>query len=291
MNTYHTFVTVVKLGSFSAAAKKLHRSPSAISKKISLLEQQLNVQLFDRTTRTLAVTEAGKLYFERCQDISQRISEAESELKSFSGEPGGVIKITWPNAISTSSVVDVLGDFTDTFPNIKVAVTVTNDRVNLIDESIDFAFRMDTLSDSSMVAIELFRISPVICASPDFVEKYGMPQNIQALAKTPLLLLNYSNVIQKFWKAFPGMKSLNIEDHHRVNDINALYNMAKKGMGATFIFRHTVEKELEEGALIDLMPNYDLPQLPVYLMFNKFTYMPKKMAVFIEFFKQRYIST
>jgi len=286
MNTYHTFVIVVKLGSFSAAAKKLHRSPSSISKKISLLEQKLNVQLFDRTTRTLAVTEAGKLYYQRCLDISRRISDAENELKNLSDEPCGSIKITWPNAISTSSIVDKLSAFTEAFPNIKVDISVTNDHVNLIDQNIDFAFRMDTLTDSSMVAIEILRISPVICASDGFVKKYGIPQDIQALAKTPLLLLNHSTAVQKFWKTLPGFKNLNTEDHHSVNDINALYSMVTKGIGATLIFRHTVEKELENGSLIDLIPDYPLPDLPVYLVFNKLNYMPNKMRVFLDFFKQ-----
>jgi len=290
MNTYQTFVTVVKLGSFSAAAKKLCRSPSAISKKIGFLEQKLNVQLFDRTTRTLVITEAGKLYYERCLDISQRITQAESELKELSGEPNGNITVTWPNAISTSNVVHALSAFSEAFPNIKVNVHVTNDSVNLIDESIDFAFRMAPLVDSSMVAIELFRITPVICATPEFVSKFGSPKDLPALSKMPLLLLNHANLIQKFWKNLPGMKDLNIEEHHRVNDINAIYNMAKQGMGATFIFRHTIEKELTEGTLIDLMPQLKLPEIPVYLMYHKFNYTPKKMRAFIDFFKQRYLS-
>jgi len=285
MNTYHTFVTVVKLGSFSAAAKKLHRTPSSISKKIGLLEQKLNVQLFDRTTRTLAVTEAGKLYYERCQDISRRINNAENELKNFSGEPCGPIRITWPNTISTSKIVDVLAAFTEAYPNIQVDVTVTNDRVNLIDENIDFAFRMDSLLDSSMVAIEILKITPVICASASFVEKYGMPKDMHALAKRPMLLLNHTIAVQKFWKSLPGLKNLNIEEHHRVNDINALFQMATRGIGATLIFRHTVERALANGTLVDLMPDYELPSLPIYLMYHKFNYMPKKMRIFIDFFR------
>ena len=290
MNTYETFVMVVKLGSFSAAAKKLCRSPSAISKKIGSLEQKLNVQLFDRTTRTLVITEAGKLYYERCLDISKRILQAENELKEFSGEPNGTITLTWPNAISTSNVVTALSAFTEAYPNIKVNINVTNDSVNLIDESIDFAFRIAPLVDSNMVAIELFKITPVICATPEFIKEFGLPKNLQALSKIPLLLLNHANLIQKFWKNLPGMKNLNIEEQHRVNDISAIYTMAKQGMGATFIFRHTIEKELTEGTLVDLMPQLKLPEIPVYLMYHKFNYTPKKMRAFTDFFKQRYLS-
>tara|TARA_R110001592_G_scaffold1911_1_gene11857 strand:- start:33340 stop:34221 length:882 start_codon:yes stop_codon:yes gene_type:complete len=290
MSIYQTFITVVKLGSFSAAAKKLCRSPSAISKKIGLLEQKLNVQLFDRTTRTLVITEAGRLYYERCLEISKQISQAENELKELSGEPNGSITVTWPNAISTSNVVAVLSAFSEAFPNIKVNVNITNDSVSLIDESIDFAFRMAPLIDSSLIAIELFRITPVICATPEFVTKFGLPKSLNALSKMPLLLLNHANLIQKFWKSLSGVKDLNIEEHHQVNDINAIYNMAKQGMGATFIFRHTIEKELAEGTLVDLMPNNKLTEIPVYLMYHKFNYTPKKVRAFIDFFKQHYLS-
>ena len=84
--------------------------------------------------------------------------------------------------------------------------------------------------------------------------------------------------------------SLNIDKHHRVNDINAIHNMAKQGMGATFLFRHTIENELREGSQNDLMPKHELPEIPVYLMYHKFNYTPKKVRVFIDFFKQRYLS-
>jgi DNA-binding transcriptional LysR family regulator len=288
MNNFDTFVTVVKLGSFSAAAKKLHRSPSAISKKIGMLEEKLNVQLFDRTTRSLIVTEAGRLYYEHCLDISQRINNAEAELMGFSGNPSGTLRITWPNAITSSSVLDTLAAFDAKYPDIKLDIEISNHRVNLIDESIDFTFRVGPLSDSNLVAIELFKITPVICASPEFIENHGLPKNIEALASMPLLLLNFSNLIQKSWKLLPGMKDLNIDAHNKVNDINALFSMVKKGMGATFIFRHTAEQELKEGSLVDLFPDYKLPSVPVNLMYHKYNYTPEKMRVFIDFFKQTY---
>ena len=104
MNTYDLFVEVVKFKSFSEAAKKLHRSPSAISKQISQLEQKLNTQLIDRTTRSLSVTEAGRIYYEKCLDISARMQDAEAELKELSEEPQGIINITWPTALSYSKV-------------------------------------------------------------------------------------------------------------------------------------------------------------------------------------------
>jgi DNA-binding transcriptional LysR family regulator len=288
MNIYHIFVTVVKLGSFSSAAKELHRSPSSISKKMSLLEERLNVQLFDRTTRNLAVTEAGRLYYERCQDIAQRINEAESELGGLSEEPSGTIRVTWPHTVSTSNVVDTIADFCEAHPSIKIDVNINNDRVNLIDENIDFAFRMDTLSDSSMVALELMKFEPVICASPAYVSRHGMLGCLEDIADMPLLLLNYPSAIQNHWKTLPGLKGLDIAAHNRVNDINALYKMVKKGMGATLIARHMIEQDLKDGTLIDLLPEHSFGGQPVYLMYHRYRFMPKKLTLFIDYFKDRY---
>lgn len=290
MNIYQIFVTVVKLGSFSAAAKELHRSPSSISKKMSLLEERLNVQLFDRTTRNLAVTEAGRLYYERCRDIAHRIQEAESELGGLSDEPSGSIRVTWPHTVSTSSVVDTLAEFTQLYPSIKIDVTITNDRINLIDENVDFAFRMENLSDSSMVALEIMKFKPVLCGSAAFVERHGTLGQLEDIAKMPLLLLNYPSVIQNFWKVLPGLKNLEIDAHNRVNDINALYRMAKQGMGAAVLARHMVEQDLESGSLVDLIPHHEFQAQPVYLMYHRYRFMPKKLKLFVEFFKNKYRS-
>lgn len=289
MNIYEIYITVVKQGGFTAAAKKLHRSPSSISKKMSLLEERLNVQLFDRTTRNLEITEAGKLYYQRCLDIAQRIADAEKELCGLSEKPAGSITITWPNALSSSGLTEVLGKFCATYPDIKVDVIVDNNQVNLIDQKIDFAFRLDPTVDSSMIAIELFRIAPVVCASPEYLERFNEPQSIDDLAKMPLLLLNNPSAIQKFWKSLPGLKNLDLEEHNRVSDINALYYMAKQGLGVTLMFRHMIDDALSTGQLVELLPEHDWPSQPVYLMFHKSNYVTEKIRTFLAYFKEHYL--
>jgi len=287
MNTYDIFITIVKHGSFSAAAKSLHRTPSTISKQMALLEQRLNLQLFDRTTRTLAMTEAGELYYKHCVDIAQRISNAEFELKEFSGEPGGTIRLTWPAAVSTSSVMETLSKFTQNHPGIKIEISVTHDSVNLIKENIDFAFRMSPSEDSSMIAIKLFDMELVICASHDLVKSYNM-SNEKILASLPLLIPNNTQFIKGIRKFIPELMAIDIENHHRVNDISTIYNMAKRGMGVAILFRHIVEKELADGSFKDLTPGCNIPKQPVYLMFNRLSYTSKKLQLFKDFFKQRY---
>ena len=285
MNSYDVFIWVVKLGGFSAAAKKLHRSPSAISKQIGLLEQKLDVQLFDRTTRSLSVTEAGMIYFERCIDISQRINNAESELKELSGEPSGRINITWGNVISYTKVTDALTSFAKEYPGIKVNVKVADDIVNLIDENIDIAFRVTPLTDSSIIATQLFALEPVFCATPELIDKYGLPASLKEFVCMPLLLPNYINLSQRLRQFFPAIEGLKMEDHHEANDITVIYCLARKGMGAACLFRDVVEQDLAQGVLVDLYPNVKLPSLPVYLMYHRFNYTSKRITIFINFIK------
>lgn len=288
MNSYDIFVEVVKLKSFSAVAKKFHRSPSAISKHISQLEQKLNVQLVDRTTRSLSVTEAGKLYYERCQDISSRMQDAEAELKELSDEPSGTINITWPTALSYSRVVDVLSEFTAKYPGIKVNLNVSLNVLNLTDDNIDIAFRSGPLNDSPMVAMTIFSMQPIFCAAPSAVERYGFPQTLKELADWPMLVQSNINVLKKARTSFPDLKDIVLNDQHNANDLVANMQMAKKGMGVTFLFRHMVDKELAEGSLVQLIPDIPLPPVPVHLMYQKLNYMPKKIRYFIDFFKEAF---
>lgn len=288
MNSYDIFVEVVKLKSFSAVAKKLHRSPSAISKHISQLEQKLNVQLVDRTTRSLSVTEAGKLYYERCQDISSRMQDAEAELKELSDEPNGTINITWPTAISYSRVVDVLSEFTAKYPGIKVNLNVSLDVLNLTDDNIDIAFRSGPLYDSPMIATTIFSMQPIFCAAPIAVERFGFPQTVKELTKFPMIVQSNINIIKKARASFPEFKELALVEQHKANDLIANIQMAKKGMGVTFLFRHMIDKELADGSLIQLIPDIPLPPVPVHLMYQKLNYMPKKIRYFIDFFKESF---
>ena len=288
MNSYDIFVEVVKLKSFSAVAKKLHRSPSAISKHISQLEQKLNVQLVDRTTRSLSVTEAGKLYFERCQDISARMHDAETELKELNDEPRGTINLTWPTAISSSRVVDVLSDFTAKYPGIKVNLNVSLNVLNLTDDEIDIAFRSGPLNDVPMIATTLFSMQPIFCAAPKAIERFGFPQTVKELANFPLLVQSDINIFKKARAAFPDFKDAVMVEQHRANDLNTNIQFAKKGMGATFLFRHMVDDELLDGTLVQLIPDIPLPPVPVHLMYQKLNYMPKRVRYFIDFFKDAF---
>ena len=288
-NQFEVFKEVVESGSYSNAAKKLYKSPSAISKQIASLEESLGAQLFDRTTRSLALTEAGRLYYEHCKEISQRINNAASELKSMSGEPVGDIKITWPTGLSFSKISTALGEFCRQYPKIKLDVVATNNVLNLKEKGIDIAFRSSPKDSAELVGIELFKVQPIVCASPEFVAQHGYLKSVPELAGVPNLLPSYINLAQKTRPSFPAISQLKLEEQHRSDDITSIINLVKAGVGAAFLFEHIVGDELESGKLVNLIPDLTIPDMSVYMIHHQLQHTPRRIRVFIDFFKAYFL--
>lgn len=292
MNTYELYIQAVELGSFSAAAKALNRTPSAVSKQIALLEQRLGVQLFSRTTRALSITKAGRLYYEQCKEIVKKMEQADAELKNYASEPTGQLNITWPNVLSNSDVVRSLSDFCDKNSGIKLNVKITNEVLNLTNDGIDIAIRssgISELKDSNLVAIKLSSMQPIFCATPSLLEKHGHPQSLNDVVKLPQIIPTYVPLIQALKKHLPDLDPLNEKEHHRVDEINGLRSLVSLGIGAGFIARHVVAEELSAGKLVDLTGNA-LPELPIYLVFEKTAYAPAINRCLVDYLKQRFLS-
>lgn len=287
MNNYELFIKVVELKSFTAAAKALNRTPSAISKQINTLETKLGVQLLNRTTRALSITNAGSLYYQRCLDITKKIESAEAELRDYSTSPSGQLNVTWPSVLSSSSIIRSLGDFSAKFPDIKIHAKITNDCINLIQEGYDFAIRsygMIDLVDSSLIAIKLGDIQPICCAAPSLLKQYGQPNSIRDIFNMPQVIPTYLPLAQALKKFAPDLESLDETKHHKVSEVHALYHMVKAGLGVGFIGQHVVEQELKNGSLVNLT-GLTLPKLPIYLVFPKLSYQPNINRCFIDHFK------
>lgn len=292
MNSYEVFVFIVREGSFSAAAKKLHRTPSAVSKLVSQLESTLNVQLFDRSTRSLKLTEAGKLYFERAEDIVKRMHDATTELREFTGEPSGRIRITFPNALSNSPIIPVLAEFTQQYPKVNFDINVSVEKKNLIHDDFDFAFRLGVLPDSGMKAIHLFDIEPAFAASPSLIKKQGgIPKSASELLRYPLLTPNNIDVIKHLLSIAPDLSPDQQGVFHTGIDISTFLNLAMAGFSACFCFKHSIQDHVASGALVDITPPELNFKTPVSLVYQSYQNMPVKFQCFIQQFKRVFIET
>lgn len=175
LNDTLIFLKVVEHGSFTAAAKSLKLPKTTVSRKLRDLEARLGARLLNRTTRRLALTEAGTVYFEHCKRIAGQLEEAESAVHQLEGSPRGWLRITAPYTLSETTLTPILLEFRQRYPEVHLEITLSNDRVDLIENGIDVALRVGPLPDSSLVARRLAVYTSQIYASEDYLARYGEP--------------------------------------------------------------------------------------------------------------------
>ena len=176
------FAKVASLGSFSAAARALGMSQSMATKHVDAIEDRLGAQLFQRTTRRLTLTDAGQRYLEACERILVEIEEADAEAAADVAEPRGTLRLNAPLSFGFRQVVPALADFATLNPQLTVDLGLTDRFVDLVEEGWDLAIRLGTLGNSAMIARRLAPAMVVLCASPDYLARHGVPKTLADLA-------------------------------------------------------------------------------------------------------------
>ena len=169
-------IKVSQTGSFTGAAKALGISGAAVSKQIKSLEDRLGIVLFNRTTRVVTLTEAGKKLFDTVSRAGDEISEVLDTLAEGLKKPSGLLKINAPMAFGEKFLVDLITEYSIAYPEVTLDLEFNDRRINLIEEGYDLVIRIGKLEDSGLIAKKLCDFEAFICASPSFIEKYGLPE-------------------------------------------------------------------------------------------------------------------
>ena len=170
-----TFATVVKTGSFTAAADRLGMSKALASKYLNQLEQRLGVRLLNRTTRHLSLTEVGQVYYTRCQSLLEAVDELEAAIQDRHESPKGRLSITAPQTFGECYLAQAMARFLEQYPQVSVELNLTDRFVNLLEEGFDLGIRIGELADSSLVARRLASVRIITCAAPRYLERHGVP--------------------------------------------------------------------------------------------------------------------
>ena len=204
----HIFTRVVEQGGFSAAARHLKLTPSAVSKQITRLEDRLGIRLLNRTTRRLSLTEEGKAFYERSSAILGEIEDAELAVSDARDQPRGTLKINAPVAFGRRQLVPLLPEFMRRYPELRIELDLIDQTVNLLEEGIDVLIRaVAELGDSSHVARKLASASRVVCAAPDYIRRHGKPKTPDALRRHNCLLFNHPSSIND-WNFKDGQQGI-----------------------------------------------------------------------------------
>ncbi len=289
LNLMITFAHVVNEQGFSAAARKLGVSRSAVSKGVAKLESALGASLLNRSTRSLSLTEVGVAFFDYCMRISAEADEAQMMIESSNTEPRGVLKVAASVAFGTLHIAPAIGDFMKRYPELVMDITITDRTIDLTEEGFDVAISITRDLQLGVVAKKLAPIQRKICATPEYFEQYGVPLTPQDLVNHNCL--DYVHSGDKGYWRFKGPKgqvSVPVSGRLRINDDEALSQVVLGGYGIALLPTYIIGKDIQAKRLRTVLSEYIPVDQYVYAFFLPKRNLPLKIRVLIDFLKERF---
>ena len=277
------FVAVVEAGSFSGAARHLRMPVPTVSRKVSELEAQLAARLLTRSTRQLALTEAGTAYLAACKRILEDVTAAERGASGEYQAPRGELAITAPIVFGRLHVVPIVAEFLQLYPEVNVQLTLVDRSLHLLDEHLDLAVRVGELPDSTLIATRVGLLRKVVCASPDYLAKHGTPRTPPELANHECV--SFSGLTgPEGWSFGTGRdeKPIRIRSRLAVNTAEAALDAAIAGVGLTRVLSYQAAAAAKAGTLVIVLRKYEPAPLPVSLVYSRQPLLPKKLRVFLD---------
>lgn len=277
------FVKVVQAASFTGAADLMGMPKSTVSRYISKLEDRLGVRLLNRSTRQLRTTDVGQRYYERCANIIASLEEAEKAITSMSSVPSGLLRITAPQVLGNLYMGALIVEFMRRFPDVQVCLALTDRKVNLIEEGFDVAIRGGVLEDSSLVARKLGGGERVICASPAYLSKYGIPTQPRDLRQHACLLHSQQpKTSGGTWRLARG-QLVAVNGPLLVNSFDVLRHAAIAGQGLLQVPQAIVEEDLNSGALVQVLQEHTNQDGGLYVLYPSGRHLAAKVRAFVDF--------
>jgi len=278
------FSKVVAAGSLSAAARELGLSPALISRRLAGLEARLGVRLINRTTRSLRLTDEGAGYYDTCTRVLAEIEEADAAVSAGRVEPQGAIKVAMPASFGHRHVAPLIPEFASRYPQVRLALSLSDRNVNVIEEGFDLAIRIAHLADSSLAARRLAPNRRVVCASPAYLERHGTPLTPQDLVQHNCLTANDFVMSWDYKEPDGRAGSVRVSGRYACDNWEVLREWALAGMGVALKSTWDVHRHLEDGSLVSVCPGYTFgSDVAIYAVYPHRRFLPAKTRVFIEF--------
>lgn len=284
------FIRSVELNGFSAAARDLGLTPSAISKLVTRLEERLGVRLLNRTTRKIALTPEGEAYFLRCQRILADIEEAESEIMHFRTQPKGVLRLNVGIAFGMHQLIPVLPLFLARYPEIEVDLAITDSIVDLIEEGADLAIRTGELADSTLIARKICDLERIICAAPAYLKQHGTPREPKDLLTHNCITLGVAPALKRWPFNLGGsVTRINVHGNIVANSADALRQLAIMGAGIIRLGDNIVGEDLAQGHLVPVLEAvHHVEPLPLHAIYPQGRHRSPKVIAMVDFLLEQF---
>lgn len=284
------FVAVAQSGSFTAAAQLLSTTTTNVSKAVTALEARLHTRLINRTTRRLALTEAGVRYLQRCEKIIDDVRAAEEEAATAQTLPVGRLKIHAMAAVGNHYVIDAIARYREIYPTVTFDLTLTNRTPDLLEEGYDMSIVLARdLPDSGFIAQRLGVTYSILCASARYVEKRGLPQTPDALGEHECLRIVNTVMPVENWTLVSAQElstvTIPLSPFH-INTADGMTIAINKGMGIGIQPIASASMGLKAGTLVRVLPEYRLEELNLYAIYPSRKFVDAKIKTWVEFLKE-----
>jgi DNA-binding transcriptional LysR family regulator len=281
-------LAVAEAGSLSAAARRRKTPLATVSRKLSELEARLETKLFNRSSRALVLTDAGRAFVAASKRILADLAEAERAATGEYATPRGDLVLSAPVALGKIMLLPIIGDFLKAFPEVDVQLGLQDRLVNLVEEHVDAALRIGVLADSSLIAVRLGEIRRVVCASPAYLKARGTPKSPEGLKGHDCI--SFAPLVSPTSWSFTrdGSEiSVPVKSRLVVSSLDSACDAARADMGIAMAFSYNVAAAIKEGTLTTLLDSFQPPPVPVSLVYSTGRFMPIKLRAFLDFASPR----
>lgn len=290
LNAALVLVRVVQAGSFRSAARVLGMPKTTVSRKVAELEEQLGVQLLLRTTRTLALTDAGAAFVEEAEAAITRLDAAEAAVKERQREPRGKLRVTTTVPLGELFLATIVFEFLESYPELEVSLHLTDRQVDLVAERFDVAVRVGPLADSSLVAKFIGDSAYRVVASPEYLARHGTPRRPSDLSAHQCLRFTKSGTaVRTTWLFGKGKRAVNVPVSGRLvsDDFIVLRNAAERGLGVAHLPAGLAHEALSTGRLVSLVASHAPPATPLYIVHAGGRHVAPRIRAFVDFVHPR----
>lgn len=278
------FAAVVEAKSFTGAAARLGAPKSAISRRVSQLEDRLGVRLLVRTTRSLHLTEGGAAYYERVRRVLEAFGDANDEARAQQVEPRGTVRLTAPSDFGARVLPELLRRFLSAHPAVRLELSLTARRVDLVGEGFDVAVRFGRLADSTLVARKIPMDGALVVASPAYLEAHGVPRKVADLKNHTILRFVSRDAPTTWTLDGPrGPETVSIDGPILADDMSFMREAALHGLGITIVPAFAVADDLRDGHLVRVLPRYSLAVGECHIVYASARLLPRRVSALVEF--------
>ncbi|WP_437683361.1 LysR family transcriptional regulator [Sorangium sp. So ce131] len=291
LHAMQVFRRVVELRSFSAAARDRGLSSAAVSKQVAALEERLRTRLLNRTTRSVSLTSAGAAYYERCVRLLDELEETEQSLSGAEAAATGTLRVNAPTGFGVMHIAPLLPDFLRRFPEIELELSFTDRFVDVVKEGVDVVIRITSaLPDSAtLTAQRLARARHVVCASPAYLRRRGVPKTLEDLAGHDCIVYAVARPRGEWQFVGPdGARTVKVSGRLVTNNSLAIREALLGGTGLALLPSFYVEPDLQSGKLRAVLASYEPRALFVYAVHQRSRYLSPKVRALVDFLRERF---